>query len=335
MHRHIFSIWVFLLAPVALILATTEMPANAPDALQSFYIVSHVVSDASPFWYDYVLDVTPTEKGTRVQYIRIAPANSYCVRAVTVKAVERLLPGTTVKSIAKKPLCSLDEGNVASAIKAAGRGGGVIDDTVGFTIVAKCGAAGGFFDLPYVESIDFKWLEKNRPSVAALYYLSENIRKRVFGKDFSFYGVSSEQDDAFQQLGARVVPSLRAGLYDQAFSPDGPLSVVMDDYTGPVDERPPSFVPQLADASAFHFTKYRAPTFPQLAVLARIQGDVTLKLAIDVSSGNVKDAMAISGHPLLQNAAIAAAREWQFQPDSQLSESVELTLKFELRCPQK
>jgi Gram-negative bacterial TonB protein C-terminal len=334
MHRHELSVWVFLLAPVALILATTDIPANAPDALHNFYIVSHVVSDASPFWYDYVLDVTPIEDGARVQYIRIAPVNSYCPMGITVKAVERLLPSSSAKSIAKIPLCSLNEEKVASAIKAAGRGGGIIDDTVGFTIVANCGAAGGFFDLPYTESIDFKWLEKNRPSVAALYYLSENIRKRVFGKDFSFYGVSSEQDDAFQALGARLAPNLKAGMYDRAFSPDGPLSAVMDDYTGPVDERPRTYVAQLSDASAFHFTKYVPPTFPPLALQVLIQGEVGLKLAIDVSTGSVKDVMAISGHPLLQIAAIAAARQWQFQTDPQLSESVELVVRFEMRCPQ-
>jgi hypothetical protein len=46
--------------------------------LKSLYIVTQVVSDASPFQYEYVLDVNPQGKDVLVREIRIAPLNSGC-----------------------------------------------------------------------------------------------------------------------------------------------------------------------------------------------------------------------------------------------------------------
>jgi TonB family protein len=331
MHRCLLSVFAFF-ASVAVIFAATSTPTNKQNVLERFYVVSHVVSDASPFWYTYVLDVTPTDKGTLVKDIRIAPLNSICTKEITVKAVQRLVPGSTVESVANLSLCSLKKADVESAIKVAKKrsGGATIDDTVGFTIVANCRTRDRFFDLPFVQSLDLDWLKKNKPSVAALYDLSWDVTQRVFGEKFSFYGASSDQDDAFQELGAKIVPDLKAGRYDRPFAADGPLSAVVDDYTGITKDQDPRHV-ELSDV--LHFAKYKAPIFPPLAMQARIQGEVRLKINIDLFTGNVKDVIATSGHPLLQSAAVVAAREWQFQPNAELAESIETGVKFELRCP--
>ena len=308
-------------------------PSNPSETLQHFYIVSHVVSDASPFWYKYILDVNPTDNGTVVQEIRIAPLNSYCTKPITIKAVERLLPDTSPGSLAGISLCSLEEGAVASAVKTAGnRWGGGINDTVGFTIVTKCGKKNKVFDLPLEQAIDFEWLQKNEPSVAELYDLSSKITKHVFGERFSFNNLSSDQNEALQELGARLVPDLRRRKYDRGFGRKYPISAMMDDYVGIVKHEEPTYVELFAPPLP-HLAKYTAPTYPRLAEMARIQGEVHLKIAIDTLTGGVKTVEATSGHPLLQDAAMVAARQWRFQADTQLPESVETGVKFELRCP--
>jgi TonB family protein len=308
-------------------------PTNPSDTLQHFYIVSHVVSDAGPFWYEYILDVNPTDEGALVRKIRIAPLNSYCTTPITVKAAERIISDMNPESLAGVSLCSLNEGAVASAVKTAGkRGNGSINDTVGFTIVAKCGRTNKVFDLPLEQAIDFEWLQKNEPSVAELYSLSGNISKRAFGKGFSFYDVSSDQNKAFQELGARIVPDLKRGKYDRGFARTYRLSAIVDDYIGIVEHEEATYI-ELSNPPDLHFAKYAAPTFPRLAEMARIQGEVRIKITIDASTGGVRDVEATSGHPLLKDAAIAAARQWQFQRESQLPESVEIGVKFELRCP--
>jgi TonB family protein len=55
------------------------------------------------------------------------------------------------------------------------------------------------------------------------------------------------------------------------------------------------------------------PIYPELAKRARVQGIVTLRIAVD-EEGNVSDASVINGHPLLNDAAISAVRQWKYSP---------------------
>lgn len=55
------------------------------------------------------------------------------------------------------------------------------------------------------------------------------------------------------------------------------------------------------------------PAYPDIARAAHASGTVVVQVLID-EEGNVISARAISGHPLLQAAAVAAAREARFSP---------------------
>ena len=55
------------------------------------------------------------------------------------------------------------------------------------------------------------------------------------------------------------------------------------------------------------------PIYPELAKKARVQGKVTLKITVD-EEGNVTDVSVIEGHPLLDDAAINAVRQWKYSP---------------------
>jgi TonB family protein len=54
-----------------------------------------------------------------------------------------------------------------------------------------------------------------------------------------------------------------------------------------------------------------APQYPPLAKAARISGSVEVEVVID-PHGDVIDARAVSGHPLLKEPAVASARQWTF-----------------------
>lgn len=56
-----------------------------------------------------------------------------------------------------------------------------------------------------------------------------------------------------------------------------------------------------------------APAYPPIAKAARAQGAVQVAVDID-EDGNVISASAVSGHPLLREAAVQAARQWKFRP---------------------
>ena len=55
------------------------------------------------------------------------------------------------------------------------------------------------------------------------------------------------------------------------------------------------------------------PAYPAIARAARAQGTVTVQILVD-EEGKVISASAVSGHPLLQQAAVNAARGARFAP---------------------
>jgi TonB family protein len=55
------------------------------------------------------------------------------------------------------------------------------------------------------------------------------------------------------------------------------------------------------------------PSYPAIARAAGATGVVEVEVTVD-ESGNVASARAVAGHPLLQQAAVDAARQWTFKP---------------------
>lgn len=55
------------------------------------------------------------------------------------------------------------------------------------------------------------------------------------------------------------------------------------------------------------------PAYPPLAKTVHVDGAVSVEVLID-EKGNVVSARALSGHPLLREAAVAAARGWKWNP---------------------
>jgi TonB family protein len=69
------------------------------------------------------------------------------------------------------------------------------------------------------------------------------------------------------------------------------------------------------------------PVYPPLAKAAQVGGVVLVLVTMD-EQGNVLSAQALSGHPLLKDAAVTAAREWKFKPAGARVEGT-ITFKFE------
>jgi periplasmic protein TonB len=55
------------------------------------------------------------------------------------------------------------------------------------------------------------------------------------------------------------------------------------------------------------------PVYPELAKQARVEGIVVIECRID-TRGRVTEARVLSGHPLLDDAALDAVRQWQYRP---------------------
>jgi protein TonB len=66
------------------------------------------------------------------------------------------------------------------------------------------------------------------------------------------------------------------------------------------------------------------PVYPPIARAAQASGVVVVQVKID-ECGNVVAARAISGHPLLQYAAVQAAYNWRFSPTLLSGQPVKVT----------
>jgi periplasmic protein TonB len=60
-------------------------------------------------------------------------------------------------------------------------------------------------------------------------------------------------------------------------------------------------------------TRHVPPVYPAIAVANRVEGSVTIEAIIGVD-GRVKDARVVQSIPLLDQAALAAVKQWQFSP---------------------
>ena len=87
--------------------------------------------------------------------------------------------------------------------------------------------------------------------------------------------------------------------FGQEAQPDGPQR--------------PKLIRKSGEALQESVIKRVEPTYPPLAKAARIGGPVVVEVTID-EGGKVVSTRTVSGHPLLKDAAVAAARQWLFSP---------------------
>jgi TonB family protein len=114
------------------------------------------------------------------------------------------------------------------------------------------------------------------------------------------------------------VPSPRQSLRKLIFASLAiSLSLVSTAFArGPQGEekpQPPKIIRKSGGVLQGSATRRVEPAYPPLAKAAQISGSVVVEVTID-EEGNVFSARAISGHPLLKDAAVAAARGWTFSP---------------------
>jgi hypothetical protein len=315
---------------------------------QRFYVVSQRVSDAAPFWFDYILDVKQDGKDVLVRSIRIAPENEYCPGFVQVRATERRLPDTPMRQMVKhNGLCSIQENDADQAIAdALPKTRNSIFESVKFGIVAQCQQAERLFRLPYPETVDLAALDRRAPRVAALYRLESEIYTRAFGKKDVFHRVTPDEDMELLRFGASLVEELRSGMYDFGFADEnsrelcrdtfpcglGLTRQLLEGFEGP-GSKPHEPTATLLDPEKYHLVKYAVPLYPRLATLARIEGRVEMDINVERASGTVKEVHAVSGPPILRKAAEDAVKDWIFQPAPiPLAHPISAVLNFSLGC---
>lgn len=104
------------------------------------------------------------------------------------------------------------------------------------------------------------------------------------------------------------------------------------------DPLPPTIIRKSGGALQGSAIKRVEPSYPPLAKAAQVSGAVVVELTID-EEGNVIAARAISGHPLLKDSAVTAAKGWRFNQTRLQGVPVKvigtITFNFNLGDPQE
>jgi TonB family protein len=148
----------------------------------------------------------------------------------------------------------------------------------------------------------------------------EDISKRFFGSfellPLSATAKGAAQDDPTPggEPGAAPAEPQAEGEVDRLLK-DKSVGGVIGEREASSRPRPASAAKQIVkggvlNAKASHKP---GPVYPPIAKAARVQGTVAVKILLD-EEGRVIAAQAESGHPLLQAAAVKAAREARFAP---------------------
>ena len=108
-----------------------------------------------------------------------------------------------------------------------------------------------------------------------------------------------------QSLSRLMFAVLAIGL---GFTPAVRVSAGQD-----VRPAPPKLIRKSGGVFQTSATRRIEPVYPPLAKAARISGSVVVEVTAD-EEGNVISARAVSGHPLLKDPAVSAAKGWKFSP---------------------
>ena len=82
----------------------------------------------------------------------------------------------------------------------------------------------------------------------------------------------------------------------------------------------------MSEAKALVDTR-KKPIYPPIAVAARVSGPVIMEALVD-KAGEVRNLRIVSGAPMLQQAAMDAARVWKFKPMMVGARAVPYALQF-------
>ncbi len=306
-----------------------------------FYIVSESFSDDGAQFYYRLLDVKQDGPDSVVRYVRIAPTG-FCQRLVVQSAEARMRDTSPAQLAGKDNPCAVRPEALMTSLKRYARAEAVFE-AISFGVVAQCGPSSVVaLTLPIDQQVDLEGFAKVHPEMARLWDLTGAITDRVFGKKDIFHDRQDEDEAALQSAAEKLVPELISGLYDSGLrlavagnvgtSRSPSFRSLLATYRGPVkpgNDRP---VPELLNGQAYQFGRYEPPIFPPLALQARIQGHVELQLMVQPDTGQVSGVTVVSGHPLLTRAAVDAAKQWRFIPDSVPSGVMNVTLDFAIRC---
>ncbi|MCS7314579.1 MAG: TonB family protein [Bryobacterales bacterium] len=137
------------------------------------------------------------------------------------------------------------------------------------------------------------------------------------------------QGRALEQAPAQGSPTEQLSTPAPATSPTKPERAMAPEPAQPAGQQGGAALRVGGQVQEARLIRRREPVYPALARQARIQGVVRLEAVIG-PDGRVEKVQAISGPPLLRQAAVDAVKEWVYEPGRLNGRPVSVTTQIEI-----
>jgi len=288
-----------------------------------------------------ILDVEPASAvDTRVRFIEAYPAcGSYRVREE-----DYTFENVSVAELAGRADLCLSDRNVSAVVssyRSKKREEPRLDGSLG--TAAQCGTETVIHRLPSRSDLREQTFLHGEESVTGLWQLETQITER-FRKEMEYEPFAraypEEISEKNQYLAKHAATQIRNGDFD-AILPELPPNLIKDGLSRLSDAMPDAEEATSAEEdqgvveniAALDLEKNIRVTYPQMARIARIQGDVSVRIRVDGETGAVMDAEGLSGHPILVQAAVSAVKQWTFSRPYFGQNPVEVVVHYEVHCP--
>jgi TonB-like protein len=306
--------------------ARKRQPAPEPT---SFAIGRHTFFDSGPPHNFYeIFVVSGTASGTSVKKMILTPGVDACTLPAKVETSSASLKQPISELLGAINPCSISEKDLHRELKRCKKC--LVFSYVDVSMQVQCG--------PQSRLIQSKILDKDmfdpRPNtpkntswtMQLLSRLDEAVGPGVMNQPMFLFADAGQP--ATENFDSAVLSELGSGKYDELFpnAPDKPSTLY-------VDASKPRPHPSVRLASVDPFTPENIvmPSYPNMAALAHVQGQVSLTFYI--GSDHMPTGVSIqSGSPLLRGAVTKAVSRWRFKEAGSL-QIVHATVAFELNCP--
>lgn len=150
--------------------------------------------------------------------------------------------------------------------------------------------------------------------------------------DISIENIEIPQTEQLQRPPPPARPAIPIESEDEDIPDDLTIEETEVDFSETVEELPPPeeeepIVPFFALSEKPEVVKQARPDYPELARKAGIEGRVTVKVLIG-TKGDVEKVEVVKGHPMLNDSAVEAAKQWKFKPGKQRDRVVKVWMNI-------
>jgi hypothetical protein len=293
-----------------------------------------VIGRTSNRWWDVIELQSVSSSESRLRLINV---DFYCTEPHLRYVEERYLGDRSFAQLAAKADVCVSEARLGELLRPLLKKNADEYSYGRQFMQVQCGTESIVHDLPERESFRFARLKSTFPRIAALWDLADELSRA--GIDHR--KEETESDPAAEVLRTNVELSvasdIRSGKFDLVLE-DVPESLQHDarhklsEFMPPPEEAiKPKNYGTVENVERIGLVRPGIIPYPQMAVVAHIQGDVDVKLTINASSGRVLSTTA-TGHPILTASAIKTLDTWLFQAPYSGPNPLEVVVHFEVRC---